>query len=192
MKKKVLIILGHPRNDSFCSGLADAYEKGANDAGHEIRKVRVNDLDINLLRDPHAQEDNPEDDVIRVQKDVSWADHMFIVYPTWWAAMPAISKSFFERVFTSGFAFKYKKDSPWWDKLLVGKSARVLATMDAPPFIYKLMFGQPGNKMIKKGILEFCGVKPVKIVNFGPIRSSSDEQRKKWLKEVTLWGEKAN
>lgn len=191
MKKKILILLGHPRNDSFCSALAESYEKGAKKAGHEVIMRRINDLDIKLLRDPKKQEKNPEKDVVKAQKDVKWANHLVFVYPTWWGAMPAITKSYFERVYTHDFAFNYKSGSPWWDKLLKGRSARMIVTMDAPPFVYKWMFGEPGHKMLKKGILEFCGVKPACITNIGPVRSSTKKKRARWLEKIHELGEKA-
>jgi NAD(P)H dehydrogenase (quinone) len=42
----------------------------------------------------------------------------------------------------------------------------------------------PGHHQIKKTILEFCGIKPVKITSFGPIRFASVPQREKWLGQV--------
>lgn len=191
MKKKVLVIVGHPKNDSFCAALAESYQKGAKKAGHEVKMQHISDLDIKLLRNPQEQEENPEKDVVKAQADVRWADHLVFVYPTWWAAMPAITKSYFERVYAHDFAFRYKKEIPYWDMLLKGRTARVIVTMDAPYFVYKYMMGAPGHKMIKKGILEFCGIKPVKFTNFGSVRKSTEEKRKKWLLEVERLGEKA-
>jgi putative NADPH-quinone reductase len=98
--------------------------------------------------------------------------------------MPARLKSFFEKVFEPGFAFKYHQNDSMWDKLLKGKSAHVFVTMDAPYFFYWLFFGAPGHKMIKRGILKFCGIKPVTFSTFGPIISSTKEKRKTWLNEV--------
>jgi len=34
---------------------------------------------------------------------------------------------------------------------------------------------------MKKTILEFCGIKPVKIITFGPVKSSDEKKRKYWL-----------
>jgi putative NADPH-quinone reductase len=35
--------------------------------------------------------------------------------------------------------------------------------------------------MLKKSVLQFCGVKPVKITYFGPLRNSKIEQRNSML-----------
>ena len=40
----------------------------------------------------------------------------------------------------------------------------------------------------KKGALEFCGVKPVKVSYFGPVKSSDAATRKKWLEKAEKSG----
>lgn len=60
--------------------------------------------------------------------------------------------------------------------------------MDAPKWYYSLINRSPGHNSMKKGILEFCGIKPVKITAFGPIKSSNDSKRKKWISEIEKLG----
>lgn len=43
---------------------------------------------------------------------------------------------------------------------------------------------------MKIGILEFSGIKPVKIKAFSPIKSSDENKRKQWLIEVEELGGK--
>lgn len=96
-----------------------------------------------------------------------------------------------EQTFLSGFAFKYLKSDKVmkWDKYLKGKSARIISTMDAPPWYYKLFVRDPGYKTMKSS-LEFCGIKPVKRSYFGSIKISDDEQIKQWIKKVEVLGQK--
>ena len=44
-------------------------------------------------------------DVAREQAKVRAADALIVQFPLWWYSMPAILKGWFDRVFTSGFAF---------------------------------------------------------------------------------------
>ena len=95
--------------------------------------------------------------------------------------LPALLKGFIDRVFLPGFAFKYRKDSPWWDRLLAGRSARLLVSMDTPPWYYRWVYRMPGHHEMRRTILEFCGIKPVRISQFGPVKGSTEAQRAKWL-----------
>jgi len=67
---------------------------------------------------------------------------------------------------------------------------KVLIIMDTPPWYYRLVYGRPGHNAIKKSILEFCGVKPVKISSIGPVKHSKESKRETWLNNLRKLGEK--
>jgi len=185
MPKKILVILGQPQRRSYGGALAQAYVEGARAAGAEVRELYLGELQFNACA--NASQPPPaalEPDLARAQEAIRWADHLVFVYPIWWGTIPALLKGFIERVFTEGFAVKFRDDSPWWDRLLKGRSARLIVTMNTPSFIYRWMFGRPGHNTMKKTILEFCGVKPVRITEIGPVRNSTDAKRQKWLRQV--------
>jgi len=182
----ILIINCHNRENSFCTALTKAYENGASAKGHVLKTLNLRDLDLEkYLRYGHEKRYEPEGDVVKAQELISWSNHMVYVYPTWWAGPPALMRLFFEMVFSPGFAFKYQDKKGTlvrWDKLLTGKSARIISTMDAPPWYYKWIMSDPGGKMMKRGILGFSGVKPVKSTYFGSVKLSTKEKREDWLK----------
>lgn len=191
--KTILIINGHPDKLSFCAELAKNYYDGASKSGSKVDLLNLVELkfDINLNYG-YRQRTELEPDLLNAQALIKAADHLVFVYPTWWSTYPALLKGFIDRVFLPKFAFSYRENSPLWDGLLKGKSARVIVTMDTPQWYYRLIFKSPGHNSIKKGILEFCGVKPVKITSFSPIKSSTLKDREKWLKksfELGLLGE---
>jgi putative NADPH-quinone reductase len=113
---------------------------------------------------------------------------LVFIYPNWWSTYPALLKGFFDRAFLPGFAFRYRENSPLWDKLLTGRSARILVTMDTPAWYYSLINGKPGHNSIKIGVLQFSGIKPVKIASFSPIKSSTETKRMKWLTKAEKLG----
>jgi len=133
-----------------------------------------------------------EPDLLMMQEEIKKADHLVLVYPTWWATYPALLKGFIDRVFLPGFSFKYRENSPLWDKLLTGKTARMIVTMDSPKWYYALFMKNAGHRSMKKGILEFCGIKPVKITSFSQLKSSTEASRKAWLTQVEKLGNKLN
>ena len=189
MKKKVLIILGHPDKTSLCGALAASYREGAQEAGVEIREIFLGDLRFDpVLRRGYKEIQELEPDLLTAQESIKWADHLVWVYPIWWGTMPALLKGFLDRTLLPGFAFKYRENSPWWDKYLTGKSGRMIMTLDAPVLYDWLIYGAGGRKTMKKAVLEFCGVKPVRVTAFGQAKSSDDAKRQKWLTKVNELG----
>ena len=187
--KNILIINGHPNKDSFCFALAENYKKGAKLSGVECKLVHLIDLKFNpILTFGYKTVAALEPDLVKIQQDILWANHLVFVYPNWWSTYPALLKGFFDRVFIPGFAFKYQEKSPKPAQLLYGKTARLIVTMDSPKWYYCLINKSPGHNSMKSGILGFCGIKPIKISSFGIIKSSTEAQRKKWLDEVLELG----
>ena len=180
--KHILVIVGHPRPGSFCEALADAYADAARAAGADVRVAKLGELAFDpSLHGGYTSITPLEPALSTAQADILWANHLVLVYPNWWGTFPALLKGFFDRVLLPGFAFKYRQNSPMWDKLLAGRSARVFVTMDSPPWYYRWLVGAPGDKQIRKSILTFCGISPVHIHHHGPMRTSTEGQRAKWL-----------
>jgi putative NADPH-quinone reductase len=189
MPSKVLTILGHPRKNSFCAALAAAYRRGALDAGAQVRELLLGDLRFDpLVRVARPEEQPLEEDLRLAQEHILWCDHLVVVYPTWWGTFPALLKGFFDRTFTSGFAFRYRQNSPWWERLLGGRSGHLIATMDAPPLYDRLVNGRPGINGLKKATFHFSGIKPVRVTAFGPVKGSSPARRNAWIHKVEELG----
>lgn len=189
-KKKVLIIQGNPDKESFCHALAESYKKGALGSKADVKENKIREIEFNPnLTFGYKKRVDLEEGLIESQHLIKWADHLVFVYPTWWGTMPALLKGFIDRVFLPGFGFQYRDDSVWWDKLLKGKSARLIVTMDTPPWYFRLIYGQPGHKAMKKSTLGFCGIKPVRISSIGPVKSSKKSKRTNWLNRAQKLGE---
>jgi NAD(P)H dehydrogenase (quinone) len=187
--EKTLIINGHPDKESFCFALAESYKKGADLSGANCKLIHLADLNFDLnLSKGYRQITELELDLLKMQQAISDANHLVFVYPTWWGTYPALLKGFLDRVFLPGFAFKNRKDSPFWDKLLKGKTAMLIVTMDTPKWYNFLVYKNAGHNSMKKAVLEFCGIKPVKVISFAPIKSSDGKKRKQWLEEVEALG----
>jgi NAD(P)H dehydrogenase (quinone) len=187
--KKILIINGHPNAESFSFGIAEAYKRGALNSGALIKEITIRDLHFNPnLQFGYQKRTELEPDLLDAWEKIKWADHLVWVHPVWWGGLPAITKGFIDRLFLPGFAFRYRPNSVWWDKLLKGKTAHIITTLDQPSWYYWLAFGRPSVNQLKKSILEFCGVKPVKITYVGPIRNSKEDFRKKCLDKIEKLG----
>ena len=189
--KNILIINGHPNDSSFCHELAKRYQAGAKHSGATAKLVNLIDLDFSpILKHGYTKRTELEPDLIKLQNEIQNADHLVFVYPNWWGTYPALLKGFIDRVFLPKFAFKYRDNSLLWDKLLSGKTGRLIVTMDTPKWYYSLVYKKAGHNSMKKSVLNFCGVKPVKISSFGPIKTAKDQKLNKWLNSIELIGKK--
>ncbi|MGF6095193.1 NAD(P)H-dependent oxidoreductase [Pseudomonas sp. 18175] len=193
MPQRILVILGHPSTTSFCAALADTYTHRAQSAGHEVRALCLGNLTFDpVLHHGYTQIQPLEPDLLSAQSDILWATHLTFVFPIWWGGIPALMKGFLDRIFLPGFAFKYRAGKAFPDKLLAGRTAHLLVTLDTPPWYYRWFYRMPGIHQMRKTTLAFCGIKPVKTLLFGPVLGSTAVQRVKWLKRADLLAGKGN
>lgn len=187
---KIALIQAHPdpAGGHFCHALAAAYAEGAAAAGHELRVVDVAATPFPLLRSKQDHERGavPEP-LLPAQEAIAWADHLVIIYPLWLGGMPALLKGFLEQVLRPGFAYTTEGGRGWTRKLR-GKSARVIVTMGMPAFFYRWFFGAHGLKSLRRSILSFVGIEPVRATLIGRVESQSDAERRRWLKRVRQLG----
>lgn len=187
--KKILIINGHPNKASFNFGLANAYKAGALKSGAIVEEIIIAELNFNPnLAFGYQKRIELEPDLITAWEKIKQADHLVWIHPVWWGGLPAITKGFIDRLFLPGMAFSYRENSVFWDKLLKGKSAHIITTLDQPGWYYWLMFGKPSVNQLKKSVLNFCGITPVKVTYIGTVKTANDTKRKKWLDSIYKLG----
>ena len=180
--KKILIINAHPNKDSLCTAIADTYKKGAINSNNHVHleEITIAKLDFNPnLNYGYQKKIELEPDLLKAQELILWCDHMVWIHPVWWGGIPALAKGFIDRVFLPDFAFKYRENSMLWDKLLKGKSARIITTIDQPSWYYTLIYGKPSVNQLKKSTLQFCGINPVKVTYIGIVKNSDYKKREK-------------
>ncbi|QQT62777.1 NAD(P)H-dependent oxidoreductase [Sphingobacterium multivorum] len=191
MQKKILIINGHPNRESFNFGIANAYQEAAAASGATVRTIHIIDLDFNPnLEFGYRKRTELEQDLLLAWEDILWADHLVWIHPVWWGGLPALMKGFIDRLFLPGRAFQYRENSLFWDKLLKGKSARIITTLDQPSWYYALVYGRPSVNQLKRSTLQFCGISSVKVTYIGIIKTSDPIKRNKWLQKVQRLGHK--
>jgi NAD(P)H dehydrogenase (quinone) len=189
VKRKILILLGSEDKETTAGMFAEAYERGARARGHDVHRINIGDLRFDpLLHKGYKVIQELEPDLKKFQEEVRWSEHLVVIYPNWWSTMPAILKGLFDRAWLPGFAFHFRKDKAYlWDKLLKGRSARVMITMNAAPWLERIAIGDYTNE-IRNGILKFAGFSPVRLSTFGPVERATDSQRQAWLKKVEQTG----
>ena len=188
-RKKIYLLVGHPDPNSFSAAMAEAYERGATAAGFDIRVQSLGMMNFDPVLHKGYNEIQPlEADLVQSQENIEWCDHWVIVHPLWWGSAPAILKGYFDRLLLPGFGFKYQDDKAFPEKLLKGRTARILLMSDTPGFWLRWVYGAGWIKTLKNQILEFCGISPVKINHFNVLRSSTEERRQRWLSDAEKLG----
>jgi putative NADPH-quinone reductase len=193
MAKRITIIQGHPDAQvrHFGHALADEYAKGAEDGGHETKRIEVAKLDFPLLRTKEEFEQGTVPDPIRQAQDaITWANHLVLLYPLWLGTMPALLKAFFEQTFRDGFAAEKAGPNRLPKQLLKGKSARIVVTMGMPAFFYKWFYRAHSLKSLERNILGFAGIGPIKESLIGLVDGMNEKQRAGWLDTMRALGER--
>lgn len=158
---KLLIIYAHPNHEGshgyFLKELEDALKEKKYTDYEIIDLYKINYNPILKHEELYSQgrSEISEENII-FQNKIKEADRMLFIYPTWWQNMPAILKGFIDRVFTSGFAFRYVMGAPLG--LLKGKKAAIF-TASGGPFLYnKYVMRNQSIKLLSKHILFMAGI----------------------------------
>jgi putative NADPH-quinone reductase len=190
---KILIVVGHPHADSYCGALGQAYLRGAESGGHQAQLFVLGRMKFDaILREGYRREQVPEPDLVAARQALLASDHLVFVFPLWCGDMPAIMKGFFERVLQPDLLAIHAAGGKADWKVLKGKSARVIMTMGMPGWFYRWYFGAHALKLLRRNILHFTGVKPVRSIIYGMIEAVSDDRRMEWLREVEALGHQAS
>lgn len=189
MPHRILVINAHPDPDParFCRALADSYAEGARGAGHKVERIDLAALDFPLLRTTAEFQSGEVPAALKdAAKAIVDAEHIVFVFPLWLGTMPALLKAFLEQVMRPGIAFAVPKpgETGFARTLLKGRSARVVVTMGMPAFLYRLWFLGHGIAGMRRNILNFVGISPVRETLYGMVEGGKPEKRVGWLKEM--------
>lgn len=191
--KKVLIILAHPNPESFNHAVGNTVSQRLVQRGFEVKTRDLYHLGFDpvLSLDELKNYENPTHpksaEVLAEQTAVMWADHLVIVYPTWWWSPPAILKGYLDRVFTPHFAFSFDKDGSPQASPLAGKTVSIIQTTGADQqFIRTEELDEAVRKLFSVGIFGFCGMEVVHHEFLMGVSGKSYDELKQMLQEVDL------
>ncbi len=150
--KRIVVINGHPAQESFNTAIAESYISSGVASGAEVRYVAIGQLNFNPnLQSGYQQRMELEPDLIKALEDIQWSEHQVWIHPVWWLGMPAIMKGFFDKAFLPGIAFKSNKKGNS-EGLLNAKSARIITTAgDLSLKVYEEEYHSSGLIQLKKG-----------------------------------------
>ncbi len=189
---KVVVVVGHARRGTYGEALGEAYKRGAQAAGHDVALFVLSHMSFDpILHEGFSVEQPLEPDLAAARAAIGTADHLVLVFPLWFGDLPALLKGFIERLFQPGFAIERTKTLAGFRPLLTGKSARIIVTMGMPAFVYRWYFRAHAVRMLKRNILGFVGIHPVRTTLLGRVEAVSPDQRRRWLDDAEAFGRRA-
>jgi putative NADPH-quinone reductase len=190
---KIMVVVGHPQqHNTFCEALGKAYAEGARRGGHEVTLFSLARLSFDpILREGYRQEQPLEPDLTHAYAALAACDHLVIVFPLWCGDMPALLKGFIERLLQPDLIRRQSTENEMDWHIFQNKTARIVMTMGMPVSIYRWFYRGHALKLLKRNILHFIGIKPVRHTLYGMIGTSKPEQRERWLAEMRELGQGA-
>lgn len=176
-----LIIYAHPNKESLNSSILEETEttlKSKPDGTVKILDLYANKFNPCLLFDsanPRRNLDSREE-TKNYRDAISWANHIIFVYPIWWGRPPAILLGFIDKVFVSGFAYQKSPKSVMPEGLLKKKEATIITTQNGPALITRILYHNTHRILMKRQVLNFCGIKKVKFFEIGNSESMSTQR----------------
>ena len=186
---KHLVVYCHPNPASFSHAILTTLVATLEAQGHEVvvHDLYARGFDPVLSGADFAalQAGDLPADIRAEQAAVRDADVIDLVFPTWWAGLPARLKGWIDRVFLYGFAYAVTEQGI--AGLLGGKQVRIFQTVGHPEAAY----ADTGNgmasamrKTIDTGIFQFCGLTVVGHHYLWAVPYVDDAARKAYLAEI--------
>ncbi|MEI9805834.1 MAG: NAD(P)H-dependent oxidoreductase [Pseudolabrys sp.] len=141
-----------------------------------------------ILRQGYRGPQALEADLAAAREAFVASDHIVIVFPLWLGDMPALLKGFLERLVQPDLLTVQASHGKASWQFFKGKSARVIMTMGMPGWFYRWYFGAHALKLLKRNILNFTGIKPVRSTIYGTIEAVGAGKRKQWLNDIEALG----
>ena len=186
---EISVIIAHPEPHSFNHAIANAVCRTLEHAGHTVRFHDLYQEGFDPLL-PSAELDTkaaPGREVANYCEELQRAEGLVIIHPNWWGQPPAAMKGWIDRVFRPGVAYRFLEGDGGEGVpvgLLRAGTAVVFNTSNTPPEREMEVFGDPLERLWKKCILEFCGVRKVIRETFSVVITSTPDERAAWLKKA--------
>jgi len=183
---KIMLILAHPKKESFNHAIAERIHDGLQKLGHSVWS---HDLYEEAFDAVYRFENVEKEDVLvqRHRDQLMSCEGLIIVHPNWWGQPPAILKGWIDKVLVEGVAYGFDPDdngSGVPAGLLRAKQALIINTSNTPLEREQTVFQDPLEMIWKNCVLHYCGIENVERKVFRVIADSTYEDRTAWLAEV--------
>ena len=154
---KVLVVFDHPRRDSFCGAVLDAFLAGLAAAGHaaEVADLRAEGFDPRMPVSDEPDWENPEkvySEAVRwEQARVVRNDAVAFVFPVWWWSFPATTKGWIDRVWNKDWAYDGAR-------LALGEALLIGLASGSRESYAKRGYDRAMRVQLLTGMMDYCGI----------------------------------
>ncbi len=190
-KKRIVLLDGHPAQESLSKALTLRYANYARKGGHEVRIHHLSeyDFDMDFEFSKYSDAKTLEPDLEQFIADLKWANHFFLCTPMWWGGLPAKLKGLIDRSFLPGSVFDTRvKKGKMPKPMLKDITGRIIITSDTPGWIMNLMYRNALINQLKGQVLGFIGITPTKITWCAGAGSADKKKIDQWLGEIEKLG----
>lgn len=176
-----LIIISHPDKTSFCyNGIMPAICKTL-----EKNKESIKIIDLYAENKTFVF----DSDTIKKYKDlVTWSDRIYIISPVWWFRTTPALESFFDQIFTPGFAYNFVPITKLYGypkPLLSDKKVRTYLTHGAPALPVVSLYLNSVKLRLVMGVYSFVfGWFKTKTRQFWSVPFISHNERMVYLEKI--------
>jgi len=186
---RVLVILAHPRSNSFNHAIGEAAVHVLEAEGHQVafHDLYAEGFDP-ILGWKEIPKGSQIDGTIAMHcRDLVEAEGIIVVHPNWWGMPPAMLKGWVDRVIRPGVAYEFLEGDSGDGVprgLLQARIALVFNTSNNPLQREQEAFGDPLQTLWKNCIFGLCGIGDFRRKSYGVVVTSTEEQRLAWLDDV--------
>ncbi len=167
---QVFVVYCHPSRNSFTYRVKEEFLKGLKDANHKFVVSDLYEMNFNeeISEDEYEREAFyrteiiAADDVLEEQRKIQESDAIVFIYPVFWTEAPAKLVGWFDRVWTSGFAYNPNPQMKVLKKALfilsAGKTLESLEETGESNAMRIVMLGDRiRNRAVEKEMIIFDG-----------------------------------
>lgn len=193
MKRTLLLVITHPRKESFNYAVADCVQAYANEHGYTLltQDLYRDGFDPVLTERESLMVQNGGDSFVvadplvqKYQQQLRGADILVVIHPNWWGKPPAMMSGWLDRVLAPGVAYKLQNGAAGMPEAALQFKSLVVTTGDTPLDREEGVFGDPLGAIWGNCVLPYIGSTENKRLHLSPVSTSTAEQRAVWLESV--------
>ena len=157
---RVLMVRAHPVRESLLQAAGDRAAHAITRAGHELRQL---DLYADGFEPTVSEEEWRAHDSaaalsssLQYADSLHWAEHLVLVYPTWFGGFPAMLKGWLDRVWVRGVAHGATAGSWCTRSRLRHITQLTVVTTHGGSKFMNALGGEPGRRMVRRRIRSLC------------------------------------